>query len=443
MADMLLRSFMQNLRQSVNNGTALNCSDAELLTRYRCNDDHAAFEAIVVRHGPMVMGVCQRALNDVHAAEDAFQATFLVLARSSHSLRKENSLASWLHGVAHRTALKARAKTAVRQRHEQTQWSNSSRVSASPETVLEDGDLKKVIDAELSRIPSKYREPMVLCYLEGKTQQEVAQFLGWPTGTVATRISRGREMLRSKLLSRGITTSSAALIAFLAQQNLSMALSPSSISTVCHFARLVLAGKFNGIPTSVQVLFQKVIKTMFCAKIVRHFLVVCTFVFLGGMAIYWQQSQAREPKVNSPIGVEAQNQKAKPKNKGIQGHWMVQSVEFGGTNLPKNLLKGYNLKFDKTNLTWDAATGLMSQGGKITAIEGTYECTFKTDPATNPHEIDIQMKTKRKTIMLRGIYEVDGDTMKLCFGSGGRRPAEFTSEARPTVGCFILKRQSQ
>lgn len=175
-------------------------SDAELLHRFARARDHAAFAALVRRHGPMVFGVCRRVLRDPNDAEEAFQVTFLVLVRKAGGLRQPDRLANWLYGVANRVARKARVSAARRGRHEQ--------VAAGPDGYVPseagDADFRAVLDEEMVALPDKYRAPLVLCYLEGLTNEAAAERLGWPPGSMSYRLARGRELLRQRLVRRGV-----------------------------------------------------------------------------------------------------------------------------------------------------------------------------------------------------------------------------------------------
>jgi RNA polymerase sigma factor (sigma-70 family) len=175
-------------------------SDQELLRLFVEERNGAAFAAIVHRHGPMVLGVCRRVLHDGHDAEDAFQAAFLVLVHKARSMRDPQSLASWLHGVALRTAQHNRAQDARRCRREMEAAKMSS-VDRSG-TGKRWAELRERLDAELNALPEKYRAPLVLCYLEGKTHTEAAQLLGWPTGSISARVAKGRDLLRRRLAGR-------------------------------------------------------------------------------------------------------------------------------------------------------------------------------------------------------------------------------------------------
>ncbi|WZO96178.1 sigma-70 family RNA polymerase sigma factor [Isosphaeraceae bacterium EP7] len=182
-------------------GTAAGLTDGQLLDRFTAGGDdaEAAFEGIVHRHGPMVLGVCRRTLGRVHSAEDAFQATFLVLAIRARSIRRRESLAPWLHGVASRLSRRTRAMAGRR-----TDVSCPLPEPISAETTGDLGDLRPVLDEELSRLPEKYRRPIVLCYLEGMTQEQAAGALGWTKGTVSGRLARAKDLLRGRLARRGL-----------------------------------------------------------------------------------------------------------------------------------------------------------------------------------------------------------------------------------------------
>jgi RNA polymerase sigma factor (sigma-70 family) len=182
-------------------GAIANLSDSQLLDRFLARRDEAAelaFAALVQRHGPMVVRVCRGVLASPHDADDAFQATFLVLARKAGAIGKRGSLASFLHGVALRAAREIRAAAIRRQRHE------ALAAARSPERE-EPGELCQVVHDELARLPEHYRDPIVLCELEGLPCEEAAARLGCPVGTIKSRLARGRERLRARLVRRGVT----------------------------------------------------------------------------------------------------------------------------------------------------------------------------------------------------------------------------------------------
>ncbi len=184
-----LAKVVQGLRQSTLRHSAPAASDAELLRRFLRSRDEVAFEALVRRHGAMVLAVCRRELRNLHDAEDAFQATFLVLVRRAASVRPANMLGNWLYGVAQRTAMQAR-RNIIRRRDKER--AALPRTSATAEDSVE---LAATIDQELARLPDKLRAAIVLCDLEGRTRRDVARSLGLAEGTVASRLARGRVLL--------------------------------------------------------------------------------------------------------------------------------------------------------------------------------------------------------------------------------------------------------
>jgi RNA polymerase sigma factor (sigma-70 family) len=175
-------------------------TDARLLGAYVAGRDEAAFAALVRRHGPMVLGVCRRVLRNGHDAEDAFQATFLVLARKAASVRPAGAVGGWLYGVAYRAALKAR-EAAARRRERPLE---AAQEPASEAAATHAQELAELLDREVSGLPEKYRLPVVLCDLGGKTGREAAGILGWPEGTVTGRLTRARRLLARRLARRGL-----------------------------------------------------------------------------------------------------------------------------------------------------------------------------------------------------------------------------------------------
>jgi len=192
--------------------------DAELLAAYNRDNDQGAFAALVDRHGPLVYSVCRRVLSDPHDADDAFQAVFLVFLRRAGSLRG-GQLAGWFYGVALRTAKAARKTTARRQRLDAKYRETDPRVADEPADPAEAADLRAVLDRELGRLSASARAAILLCDVEGRTRKEAAAELGCPEGTIATRLTRAREMLARRLARLGITLAVPVLIAFLATES--------------------------------------------------------------------------------------------------------------------------------------------------------------------------------------------------------------------------------
>ena len=203
-------SALRQLRALFSAGTAIGLTDRELLERFRTRRvgsaegttaAETAFTALVDRHGAMVWGVCHRVLGDVHEAEDAFQATFLILVRKAGSVRVDGSLGRWIYGVAHRVALWARARAG---RRECCMVRPPSSTPADPAREVELKDLQKVLNDEMDRLPAKYRCPIELCHIQGLTYDQAARQLNWPVATVKSRLTKGRLRMRERLARRGL-----------------------------------------------------------------------------------------------------------------------------------------------------------------------------------------------------------------------------------------------
>ncbi len=190
-------------------GTAAGRSEGQLIERFAETGDEISFEAILTRHGPMVLTVCRRILREEHDAADAFQATFLILVRKAGSIRNRETLGPWLHGVARRVAVRARQNA----RRRATIALDNTLASAADHDVLETREASARLHDEIERLPAKYRDPIVLCHLQGWTHEEAAACLKWPVGTVRGRLSRARELLRRRLERRGVTSTSASFVA--------------------------------------------------------------------------------------------------------------------------------------------------------------------------------------------------------------------------------------
>ena len=251
MSEKHLRSVVGNLRRVISFSQVGGIPDAQLVERYLQRRDELALEMLVWRHGSMVLNVCRRVLRDTHEAEDAFQATFLIFVRKMQAIRKSEVIGSWLYKVAYRVAIRAKARSVCRQteNHADLDHLPGNAALDDPAQRAAWRDLRPVLDEELNRLPEQYRTPFVLYYLEGMGYPEVAEQLGCPRGTVSSRLTRARGLLRNQLLRRGIGLSSTLLGAALAQQGAQAASAAMTISlanSTMQTILLIASGKTAG-----------------------------------------------------------------------------------------------------------------------------------------------------------------------------------------------------
>jgi RNA polymerase sigma factor (sigma-70 family) len=253
------------VRRLLHRRSGCTLTDVQLLDDFVARRDEASFDVLVWRHGAMVLSLCQRVLHDTHEAEDAFQATFLVLARKAGSIGKRESAGSWLYKVALRIALRVRARALKRTALAEPLDELPGR--DDPEDPVW-RDLRPVLDEEIDRLPEKYRAPFVLCYLEGHTNEEAAEKIGCPMGTILSRLARGRERLRSRLAGRGLTLSAAGLSAVLSQ-NAAAAVPAALVSFTVEAALPFAAGQAaTGLVSgSVAALTEGVLHAMLLTKV--------------------------------------------------------------------------------------------------------------------------------------------------------------------------------
>jgi RNA polymerase sigma factor (sigma-70 family) len=271
--------LLVQLRRARADVTGESRTDGQLLECFVSGRDEAAFAALLRRHGPMVLGVCRRLLGNLHDAEDAFQAVFLVLVRKAGSVRPREAVGNFLYGVAYRTALEARSRIA-RQRARERQ------VPVMPPRGVERDDpwaeLLPLLDRELHRLPDKYRLPVVLCDIEGQSRREVARRLAIPEGTLSSRLATARRRLAGRLTRLGFALPGAALAALLAEKAAPACVPGSLLETTARAAMLVAAGQAaaGAVPAAAAALTEGVLRAMFLAKVKT-----VTVVLLGAAAL--------------------------------------------------------------------------------------------------------------------------------------------------------------
>jgi RNA polymerase sigma factor (sigma-70 family) len=385
-------------------------TDGQLLGAFVAHRDEAAFAALVKRHGPMVWGVCRRLL-DRPDAEDAFQATFLVLVRKAATVVPREVVGNWLYGVAHRTALHARRTVTRRRGRERPVTAMPDRAVTDPERW---GEVRPLLDEELSRLPDRYRAVLVLSDLEGKTRKEVARQLGVPEGTVAGRLARGRALLAKRLTRRGVALSGGALAALLGA-NAAAAEVPTTIVS----ATILYAAGPAAIPTKVAILAEGVLKTMLFTKLRVVLVLLAMTVLASGIAFSCQPLQPQA--ADAPQAAQAKKD-AKADMARLQGKWQIVSFAFTGRELQGDEAKRI------------LAQPVVISGNKI---KFRLESTYALDPSKNPKEFDLIVKEEapeQERGTWKGIYKLTDDELTLCLAAplNQTRPKEFFSKAEDT-----------
>jgi RNA polymerase sigma factor (sigma-70 family) len=393
---------------------ALTLTDAQLLEQFAHYGEEAAFESLLHRYGPLVFGICRRLLFDVQDAEDAFQATFLVLARKAGHIADRSLLGNWLYGVALRVAGRARKNVVRRQGMERP----VDLLDVPEVTNTLDADLAPVLHEEVQRLPAKYRGPVVLCYVEGKTNEEAAGQLQWPVGTVKTRLSKARELLQSRLARRGVAFASVLATVNTLTAAVPPVLHEKTFETALPFATSsALAGT-----ASVQAvtLATGVLKTMWLAKVKFIVATMLALAFVAGVGGFAYRTLAVEP--------DKKVAKAKEDKDAIQGTWKVEKVEEDGKDAANT---HHGMLF--------TSKPIVINGEKL-IMEGLFEMTYKLDPKAKIKTIDLD-NGGGKTFEC--IYMLDGDTLKLCAPAnpGGDRPTELTTKEGSKSRLLIMKRE--
>jgi RNA polymerase sigma factor (sigma-70 family) len=316
-----LLDFIRNLTETE---TARKVSDRELLSRFIGQHDETAFRAIVRRHGPMVFRLCLRVLCREKDAEDAFQATFLILVKKAAAVQRQESVGSWLFGVAQRVACKMKA-TLARRRARESQAAEKPYEDPLAQTSVREA--LELLHGELARLPEKYRAPLVLYCLEGATRDEVAQQLGLTLRTLKKRLELGRELLRNRLNRRGLTIPAALLAILLCERGASAAISAGLVISTVKAATLVAAGSAVTSVVSVEVaaLTEGVMKAMFFTKLKSAMVLLVAVSLLGLASVMATQDFAKDGQVNpkSPDALQKEDDSAKG---GLKPSWKAQAT---------------------------------------------------------------------------------------------------------------------
>jgi RNA polymerase sigma factor (sigma-70 family) len=375
-------------------------SDGQLLDRFVRNSDSDAFEGLVRRHGAMVLGVCRRVLVDTHDAEDAYQTTFVVLARKAASISPKEAVANWLHGVAYVASVRLRSSRAKRLGRERTTSDLPDRPIAEREDRAEDLAL---LDAAIAELPAKYRSVIVLCDLEERSRKETARQLRIPEGTVSSRLAAGRKLLAKRLARRGVVASAGACVA--------SALAPRAFAD----------------PSSVvRKLTEEVLKAMFIRKLKQH-VAMLAFAFLT-VAF---SAVAFRPAAGQPAPVEAKPIVVKPESDDWQGVWKATSFRRGNEDV-----KGGPTYF------WVHGDRMQIQQGSE-----AYEGGLHVDTKSKPKSFDFATSG----VTWKGIYSLEGDTLTLCYEQSSsndlakvaKRPKRIAVEVEGRQVLAVLKRLSK
>ncbi len=409
-------------------------TDAQLLDRFARRRDEPAFAALLARHGSMVLGLCRRLLHDPRDSEDAFQAAFLILARKAGAIQRQTLLGPWLYGVAWRVAVRLRGRAARRCERERAGMD----LDALPADDAAWSDVRRVVQEEVQRLPDVYRSAVILCCLEGKTNEEAARLLRRPVGTVKSRLARARELLRTRLAGRGMTVSVGALGAILAAHSVtaSAALVDATIRAALPFAASgVVAG---GIASARAVaLSQGVLRTMMLKKLTfMAALVLATALMGGGGNLAYRAWAAAPGDVTKVVAAAPKDDATKEKPPAdadadkIQGTWVAVSAEMDGKAAPAEAIKDLTLVVSADKVAFNP-------GGE------DRQSTYKLDPTKTPKRIELTpLDGPAKGKMVHCLYELDGDRLKLCLLNGpGEEPKEFATTPGSNLRLLVLERK--
>jgi RNA polymerase sigma factor (sigma-70 family) len=457
MATTHLSDFFRRLTDGMAAEILEDHSDRKLVERMLAGRDEAAFQAIVHRHGPMVYRVCWRVSLHSQDSEDAFQATFLVLAQRLRRVRKHASLASWLHGVARRVALKAKVQSAGRRRHEH----EAALPEAGPADDVTWRELRSALDAELGALPEKWRLPLILCYLEGRTQDEAAGELAWSKSTLRRRLEEARVALGRRLNGRGIVCP-AALSAVLLSDCLASA-TPELVASTVEAAASVAVGKTVAAAASVEVaaLTQGVLNAMWITKLntVTAVLLILGMVAFGGglsmreMGAAGQHVKAGQNDVqpsnprSDPTKKErdeskkAASKKAKFESdmKKLQGTWTTVTATKDGTERKEE--KGVELEFkgEEVIIREPARKETFVMSISPSAYPGGDLAFYDSRPPVSSTE-GRSRGTDTALGFTYGIFKIEGDTLTLCIQSAYSIPTDFSDKNQML---WVLKRKPE
>jgi RNA polymerase sigma factor (sigma-70 family) len=366
----IVRTFQatvgKHLELVFNEGTVTGLSEGRLLERFVRTRDETAFGALVSRHGPMVLGVCRRILRDENDVEDAFQATFLILVRRASAIRRGELVSHWLHGVARRVAVRAKAQAVRRRVHEPSGLENVEISGGQSTDEASRHDLRMIIDQELAALPVALRAPVVLCYLEGMTHDEAARRLSWPVGTVRSRLARARDRLRTRLSRQGFASDRSPLAAIFCREPVSRQLFDSTMESSLGFATKQ-ASTAGTTVSAAATLAKGVLHAMMVSKIK----ILATWIVAAILALGGAQTLARQLRTG---GDAEPAKKAAPRPLGREDA-MVESLK----EVEKTLA-------DMGRVHEDLRRELESLAGQILALRAARSERSSAEPAPAPSQ---------------------------------------------------------
>lgn len=415
------------IRQLWDGGTTAGLGDTELLDRFARRGDQAAFSALVSRHGGLVAGVCRRVLGDEHAAEDASQAVFLVLAKRAGSVSRPDRLSAWLYGVALRTSRRAKTLTARRRSREAAAAANLRLFDDPPAD-----DLRPVIDQELARLPEKYRAPVLLCDLGGRSIDEAAGVLGWPRGTVGTRLTRARGVLKTRLARRGVGLGAGLALSQFAGPTVSAAWVARTAQAATRYAA---PGPAVAASTTTAVLLATYVTRSLTMTHWKLAAALAGTALLGGGLWTLRAGAERQPAALA-FAVDPPPTPVDPNRP--KGTWVVTSAMLDGRNSVKtNVWRRSVWAFGADNVRVKPLRG----------PDGTFASKF--DPKALPRRVRLEPDAKpgQPTLTpgrpaIEAIYRLDGEdslTIAWLEGPTATAPADFEVKPEPPDYLAVLK----
>ena len=406
-------------------------TDGQLLQRFLDHHDEAAFELLLRRHGPLILGVCRRMLGNDADADDAFQAVFVVLVRKAAAFRTRRTIGDWLYGVAYHTALKARAAT-VKRRFKESQ----ARPIVSAGATDDLADLLPLLDQELSRLQAKYREALVLCELQGHSRKETARQLGIPEGTLSSRLATARKLLAKRLARYGLAITGVTLAGLLTPKT-------ATASVPAALAASTLEAATTGAAVPVAALAEGVLKAMLMTKLKMLATVVLMFGVVFGGAVLWlhtMRNKAVAARLEAETEAFAAHARAEALNDddedNILGTWTLVRIE----------QPPYKHTEEIPPLGARGQAKVVFTADKIHLWDGS-EGKYALDAGKHPKQFRLTQGEGMLAATLIGIYELKGDDLKICFNlshSDNKPPTNFDIKTAKPPGLvpavFVLKR---